>query len=144
MKAVIDTNVFVSGIFWKGSPHQVLLAWQKGYFRPVVSPPVLEEYRRVLTELASRHIGVRYEPILELVELHAEVVSPVTFVRPVCSDHDDDKFLEAALASGAGYVVSGDKALLTVDGHHGLKVISPHAFLKELRKAELTAPLWSV
>jgi len=33
--------------------------------------------------------------ILELIELHSEMIEPVSFSRKVCSDPDDDKFLEA-------------------------------------------------
>lgn len=33
MKAVIDTNVFVSGVFWKGPPREVLAAWEKYAFQ---------------------------------------------------------------------------------------------------------------
>ena len=130
MKAVVDTNVFVSGIFWKGPPHQVLQAWQEGRFRLVVSPPVLEEYRRVLVELQARYSQVRFERILELVELNAEVVEPVVFTRRVCSDPDDDKFLATALAAGAEFVVTGDRALLAVKSFQGIRVVDPRAFLK--------------
>jgi putative PIN family toxin of toxin-antitoxin system len=132
MRAVIDTNVFVSGIFWKGPPHQLLLAWQKGQFKLVLSAPILEEYRRILAELASKYEGVQYERILELVELNAEIVTPIAFARPVCTDPDDDKFLGTALAAGVECVVSGDKALLKLNGYRELRIMKPQLFLKEL------------
>jgi predicted nucleic acid-binding protein len=47
MKAVIDTNVFVSGIFWKGPPYRILKAWQNGEFTLVVSPPIIQEYIQI-------------------------------------------------------------------------------------------------
>lgn len=30
MKVVIDTNVFISGIFFNGQPHTILKLWQSG------------------------------------------------------------------------------------------------------------------
>jgi predicted nucleic acid-binding protein len=30
MRVVLDTNVLVSGIFWRGGPHQILEAWAEG------------------------------------------------------------------------------------------------------------------
>jgi len=48
--------------------------------------------------------------IRRIIELHSEMVELVSFAEPVCSDLDDDKFLEAALAAHADYVVSGDAA----------------------------------
>jgi putative PIN family toxin of toxin-antitoxin system len=132
MRAVIDTNVFVSGIFWKGPPHQILVAWQAGRFKMVLSSSILEEYRRVLAELTAKFPGVQVERLLELVELHAEIVSPIAFARPVCTDPDDDKFLAAAIASGVEHIVSGDKALLKLNGYRDLRIIKPQIFLKEL------------
>jgi predicted nucleic acid-binding protein len=50
--------------------------------------------------------------VLRIIELHPEMVEPVSFADPVCGDPDDEKFLEAALAAHASYIVSGDGALL--------------------------------
>ena len=132
IKTVIDTNVFVSGIFWKGPPHQVLEAWQENRFRLVISLPIMEEYRRVVRELASIHHEIGIDRILELVELHADAVVPLEFLKPVCADPDDDKFLAAALTAGAQFVVSGDKALLATNGYKGLRVLSPRKYLVAL------------
>ena len=43
LKVVMDTNVFVSGIFFSGPPYQILKAWQSGEFELVVSPEILDE-----------------------------------------------------------------------------------------------------
>jgi predicted nucleic acid-binding protein len=53
---------------------------------------------------------------------------------PVCSDPDDDKFLEAAIAAAADYLVSGDKALLNVEFHYEVEVVRPSRFLKLLSR----------
>jgi predicted nucleic acid-binding protein len=29
IKAIVDTNVVISGIFWKGPPFRILEAWQE-------------------------------------------------------------------------------------------------------------------
>lgn len=107
IKAILDTNVVISGIFWKGPPFEILTAWQKQRFHLVISMPVLDEYRRVLAEMTKRASPVLHS-ILELVELHSEMVEPLSFAKTVCSDPDDDKFLETAVAADADYVVSGD------------------------------------
>jgi len=60
------------------------------------------------------------------------MVEPISFARQVCSDPDDDKFLEAAIAGDADYVVSGDSALLNVKTHHRTQIIQPAQFLKLL------------
>jgi len=129
-KAVLDTNVLVSAIFWKGPPSEVLSAWQEGRFVLVVSLPILREYRRVIDELTRKHIPKVSQAVLELIEVHSELVEPVPFSTPVCDDTDDDKFLEAAIAAQANYVVSGDTALLRVKNYEGVAIVKPAHFLR--------------
>lgn len=133
MKVVVDTNVFVSGVFWQGPPYKILEAWKHGRFKLVVSLPILGEYRRILIDLSAHRPGIRYEQTLELVNVYAEVATEIAFAYPICSDADDDKFLATALAANAEYVVSGDKALLAQNGFRGLHVLTPREFLKELQ-----------
>jgi putative PIN family toxin of toxin-antitoxin system len=129
IKAVLDTNVVISGIFWKGAPFEILAAWQKQGFLLVISPPILDEYRRVLDEMTKQRPIPVLGSILEIIELHSEMVTPAGFPESVCSDPDDDKFLEAAFAARADYVVSGDAALLKIKDHQGIQIVRPRQFL---------------
>jgi putative PIN family toxin of toxin-antitoxin system len=103
IKAILDTNVLISGVFWKGPPFEILKAWQEQRFRLAISLPILEEYRRVLDEFAKERQMLVLNSVLKVIELRSEIVKPVPFSEPVCSDPDDDKFLEAAIAAGAVY-----------------------------------------
>lgn len=67
MKVILDTNVFVSGIFFSGPPYQILDAWRDERFRLIVSFEILEEYRRVGEILATDHPGINLSPWIELV-----------------------------------------------------------------------------
>jgi predicted nucleic acid-binding protein len=40
---ILDTNVFVSGVFFSGPPYQILRAWRDGKIQLVVSPEIIEE-----------------------------------------------------------------------------------------------------
>jgi putative PIN family toxin of toxin-antitoxin system len=130
MRAVIvDTNVFVSGIFFSGPPHTILDAWRQGKLTLVVSPAILDEYRRVAHELAGQFLGVDPGPPLELLAIHARLVNAPDLPQQVCSDADDDMFLACAVASGAKVIASGDKALLKTSGYSGIEVLTPRAFV---------------
>ncbi len=53
IKAVVDTNVFISGTLWKGSPHKVLALWSASKFKLVVSHEIVNEYETVLNNLLN-------------------------------------------------------------------------------------------
>lgn len=133
MKAVIDTNVFVSGIFWKGPPHEILKAWRKGKFQMVLSAEILTEYRRVLHALNADRLLVDVDELLEIVVSKSVIVQPAKFKSPVCRDADDDKFLEAAKSGKVKYLVSGDKALLEIREFSGATILPPKPFLDLLK-----------
>jgi putative PIN family toxin of toxin-antitoxin system len=129
MKAVIDTNVFVSGVFWKGPPSEVLLAWRRQKFQMLISAEILEEYRRVLHILNAGRQLVDVDVLLETVIMNAVIIKPEKFKKGVCSDPYDDKFLEAAVGAKADYLVSGDKALLFLKEIMGTVILPPKKFL---------------
>lgn len=132
MKVVIDTNVFISGVFWKGVPHDILVAWRRAEFGMVVSPEILEEYRRVLHILNEDKKLAGVEGLLDQLTADAFMVRPKKFKNQVCRDADDDKFLEAAVAGKADFVVTGDRALLEVRRRGGIQVLAPRMFLNLL------------
>lgn len=129
MKVVIDTNVFISGVFFSGPPYQILTAWKDGRIRLALTAEIFDEYERVGKELAERHLEVDIKPMLSLLIVHADFYPPVRLARQVCEDPDDDKFLECALACGSKHIVSGDKHLLKCSGFGGIAVITPRNFV---------------
>lgn len=130
MKVVLDTNVFVSAVFFTGPPAWILEAWRDGEVTPALSAPILDEYRRVGLALATRYEGVDLEQLLTLLVVHSEVVEAPGLTEPACEDPDDEMFLACAAASGASVIVSGDKHLRRVSGWRGVQVLSPRQFIE--------------
>ncbi len=129
MRVVLDTNVFVSGVFFSGPPYQILQAWRDGQIEMVISPEILAEYRRVGEIMAGDHPALDLNPILEFVAQNAEVVSAPPLPEQVCEDLDDDKFLACALAGASKMIVSGDRHLLKVSGYQEIEVLKPREFV---------------
>jgi putative PIN family toxin of toxin-antitoxin system len=129
VKIVLDTNVFLSGVFFGGAPGTILEAWQCGELELAISLQILMEYERVGSELAASYPHVDPKPFLSLVSLTAKLCDCPPLQEQVCSDPDDDKFLACALATGSAVVVSGDKSLLKVCEYYGVRVISPRNFV---------------
>ncbi len=100
MRVIVDTNVFVSGVFFGGIPGRILEAWRHARIQLVLSAEILDEYRRVGQALAAQHPGVDLGPFLGLLMVHAEIVEAPPLADRVALDPDDDKFLACAIAAG--------------------------------------------
>lgn len=129
MRAILDTNVLMSGIFFSGPPYEILNAWRHGRVILVVSAEILDEYRRVGQRLAVMYPGVDVDPMLALIAVHAEFVESPQLRESICEDASDDKFFECAVASGCHLIVSGDKHLHRASGYSGIEVVSPREFV---------------
>ncbi len=129
MRVILDTNVFISGIFFSGPPSQILKAWENQSLQIVLSRQILDEYQRVAAALSSNFPTVDILPIIELVTIHGQFVDTHGFDISVCEDPDDDKFLECAVASNCKTIISGDKHLLKLTGYEGIAVLNPRNFL---------------
>ena len=129
MSVVLDTNVFVAGIFWSGPPYEILNAWQESRVELVISPDILDEYIRVAEELSDKYPDVDVMPFIELVMIGATIYSPPPLEEPITDDPDDDKFFAAAIASRSSCIVSGDRHLLTASGYGGVDVMRPANFV---------------
>jgi putative PIN family toxin of toxin-antitoxin system len=129
VKVILDTNVFVSGVFFSGPPYQILKAWRDGRLKLILSKGIFEEYCRVATILAEQFPGIDLQKVLDFVEKEADFYVVPTLSEQICDDPDDDKFLACALASDTKIIVSGDKHLLNVSGYRDVKVLKPKAFV---------------
>lgn len=129
MKIILDTNVFVSGIFFSGPPYTILQAWWAGQVTIVLSQEILDEYQRVASILSEQFPAIDLSAILNFVKREAEFCDAPALPEQVCTDPNDDKFLACALASKVPIIVSGDKHLLQVSGFQGIKTIKPREFV---------------
>jgi putative PIN family toxin of toxin-antitoxin system len=132
MRIVLDTNVFISS-FFGGNPRSIIDLWKDGRLTLCLSQDVIDESIEVLGRL-----GLNNRPELEeLLKLFATGFRIVFTTRTpeihVVTDPDDDKFIACALALKAGYIVSGDKALVDVRQYQGIKIVTPRTFLEIIR-----------
>jgi putative PIN family toxin of toxin-antitoxin system len=136
-RAVLDTNVFVSGLISpKGPPARILMALRSARFTLVSSPPVNEEIIEVLSRPTIRDrygLGDRIFDVSFILWEVADLVIDLPDVQ-VSSDPDDDKFLATAVAGLADYLVTGDVGdLLSLREYKGVKIVSPREFVSSLK-----------
>ena len=134
MKIVLDTNVFISGIFFGGPPSQILKSWRHANVQIVLTEGILVEYQRVSEALSAKCPSVNIEGIIELFTIFGEFVETKGMTESICEDPDDNKFVECALASQSKLIVSGDKHLHNISGYKGIEVLKPRQFVDNYLK----------
>lgn len=139
VKAVIDTNVLVSGLFAEtGSVAELMELWFEGRFELVTSEEILSELYRVLHKpTVLKHFKPSENDIVEYMETLREkafITSDLYQTERIRKDPTDNKFLACGLETGADYVVSGDKHLREIKHFHGIKIIDVKTFVEKVRK----------
>ena len=139
IRAVLDTNQLVSMLIRPGGlADQIRRAWQDQRFVLLTSPPLIEEFRRVLTyPRLRRSIRLTTEEeqmLFQLVLEEAEVTSGTLEVRAVTADPTDDAVIGCAIEGQAGYIVSGDSHLLGLREHAGIPIVTARTFLDVLNR----------
>ena len=131
-RAVVDTNVLVSGIIAPhGAPRRILEAWHAGQFTLVTSEAIVVEVARVLRYPRIRdRYSLTEDDVVTVVDslrTDAKVVAGLYEVQRSV-DPADDMFLACALEGLAEYVVSGDRHLLETGSYHDVLVVTPRHF----------------
>lgn len=134
MRAVVDTNVVISAaISPTGAPAHVMRRWRQRHFTAIVSPDLLDEYRRALSypHLQARH-GVsdaELDGLIQALRAVATVVVPTQTLSIMQDDPSDNRVIECAVAGEVPFIVSGDRHLRDLGTFEGIRVISPGAFV---------------
>lgn len=132
MRAVLDTNVVMSAIFFGGTPLKIVRAAFAKKVELVVTKAVLSEYREVAERLRSQFPAVNHRRPLAILESKLTIVRPIPLGDTGCRDPDDDAILACALGGKAKLICSGDGDLLSLNGFRGLEVMHPADFCRLL------------
>jgi putative PIN family toxin of toxin-antitoxin system len=129
VRAVIDTNVLMAGLLWRGPPHALLQHVRAGTVSLVSSPALLAELADVIGRakfdaILTRTNTSRERSLAEVRRL-AEVIEPPPLQQPVCRDPDDDEVLALAIAAKVELIVSGDNDLLSLRSFQGIPILAP-------------------
>ena len=134
LRAVLDTNVIVSGFNFIGSkPAEILDLVVFGGIANFVSPHIIEETKSILIRKFSWTEG-EAEAAGFWLSTYSKVVNPGAHVSIISRDDPDNRILECALEANAGYIISGDRHLLDLQIYQGISIVNPAVFLKLLQE----------
>ena len=131
MRVVLDTNVFISGIFWQGNFSSFVIdSWHCGKFILITSMKIIEELIQILRGFKIQMTEEVIEEWKNMITQNSILVEPRISLNIIKADHEDNKFIEAAVEGNAEYIVSQDRHLLDLNGFKGISIVNPEAFLK--------------
>ena len=129
IKIVLDTNIFISGILFGGNPRTILNLIIEGKFKLFVSDDILNELKEVLNRKKFNFPTENIHHILNEIELISELITPSQHYEVVDRDPDDNIIIDCAVASGADFIITGDKDLLEIGSFKNSKIVHPSDFL---------------
>lgn len=137
--AVIDTNLFISGLFGQNTTTaQLQELWISQEFQLGTSLEIMKEVNRVLRypRIKKRLLDDDEEirRFFRLVFRKAVVAKDDFQTDRIVDDPTDNKFLACALEIKADYIVSGDNHLLSIKHFHRTQVIDAKAFIKKVKE----------
>jgi len=135
LSTVMDTNVLVSGILWRGIPFQLLRWAEKNSLIIYASLDIMTEVYRVLhypkfQQYIDNQQASPGELFTKIASL-CTIIQVDEIVKGVCSDTDDEKFLSCALAANVEVLVSGDKHLLDLEKYQSVRILTAREFYQE-------------
>ncbi|MBM3254308.1 MAG: putative toxin-antitoxin system toxin component, PIN family [Candidatus Omnitrophica bacterium] len=135
VKAVVDTNVIVSGLLCKGNPRRIWKALRDEKFTLVLSPLMFEEIAMVLSRPKFHNLisDEERKEVTIFLESSAEFIIPKKSIS-ICRDPEDNQILACALEGGANFIITGDKDLLSLNPFKNISIISPKDFINYLGK----------
>ncbi|SAK78897.1 nucleotide-binding protein [Caballeronia pedi] len=141
MRVVLDSNVWIDIlVFDDPATRPIRSALEARALEALIDERCLRELTRVLDYPQFVRMAVDKPAALETVARLSTLVAatPDENKRPLpkCRDRDDQKFLELAHASGAGWLVSKDRAVLKlarrVARDFAFRIAEPKPFVIEL------------
>ena len=133
MRAVFDSNVWISAFRFKGRPLDLVLKAAEGEFELYTSQSIMDETTRVLREKFNAQQS-EIDEALKIMSAAARKVEPTITLDVVKDDPKDNHIIECAVAAGADVILTGDKKhLLKMGEYQGIKMMQVSEFLAQQR-----------
>lgn len=129
LRVVVDTNVYISAIFWGGKPRHVIDLGRDGEIQIFTSEDIEQE---ILDKLMTK-FGMNSDDagrVMADFSTFTKLIRVSRRIHVVKDDPDDDKFIECAVECNAEFIISGDKHLLNMRKYEGIDIMNVATFLK--------------
>jgi uncharacterized protein len=135
LKAVFDTNIFISALALPGGQAERAIDLViDGRVSLCISKEIIHEVLGVLAQKFSKDPEELSRTAVFLSEL-AELIVPRKKLA-VLDDEPDNRILECAATGHANVIVTGDRAMLNLKKYQEIRILSLRQFLDEISTAD--------
>jgi putative PIN family toxin of toxin-antitoxin system len=135
LKAVFDTNIFVSALAIPGGQaERAINLVIDGRVNLCISKEIIHEVLGVLAQKFSKGPEELSRTAVFLSEL-AELIVPRKKLA-ILEDEPDNRILECAATAHADVIVTGDRAMLNLKEYQEIRILSLRQFLDEVSVAD--------
>jgi len=131
LRILLDTNIYISAILFKGKPRQILQELVDEKVTGYISNEILKELEDTLSKpkfrLTNDFIQIILSEIREVTKLVS--ITPLNNYLDL-RDRDDYHILEAAFSAKVDYLITGDKDLLSLEKIQEFKIVSVDEYLR--------------
>lgn len=130
LRVVIDTNVLISCLLFKGRVSFLRELWVKNKIKPLLSKETFDEFHRVLhySKFSLSPQEIRSVISNEILPYFDVVETEETLNSASCRDPQDDKFLAVAKIGSASHLITGDQDLLELEKFGSTQILTPRDF----------------
>lgn len=139
-KIILDANLIIAAYWNKGSSSaRIIRGCIEGLYQMYYTDRTKNEAFRILENIKA---GGRYKKKIQgLFERATKPRRHLEALYLIKEDPHDDKYLEAALASGAGYIITSDKHLLRLGSFRRIKILKPSDFIRTMVTGQQTGEI---
>ncbi len=134
-RIVIDTNIYISAIFWGGKPRAIVDLGRNGQVLIFTSLEIQAEIDRKLRTKFDLSDEEAAQILLDF-STFTKLITTQEKISIIDDDPDDDKFIECAVSSRSNFIVSGDKHLLNLKSYKRIKILKATDFLSIISRNE--------
>jgi putative PIN family toxin of toxin-antitoxin system len=134
LRVVIDTNLILSALIFKGNVAKLRFAWQNNRFTPLASKATITELIRVLAYPKFKLNIIEQEDLLSDYLPYCETIKMPRNLPtiPECRDRFDQPFLLLAMVGKADYLITGDQDLLSIEDDFICPILTMEQFFSQI------------
>lgn len=134
IKAVLDTNVYISALNFGGIPYNILEKAIEGKFKLFISEEIITEVLAVSAKKFN-YSDQRLKQVSLFLRDISVIVQPKITINIIKRFPADNRIIECAVGVKADYLVTGDKKhILPLKKYKSTRIITPEEFYTIIKK----------